>query len=68
MEVVNHIQNHMFWGCLHDWRPPQKYDYVRFMIKSIKSFFPNLEKKHQISSKIGQNESPESENFFPGVF
>ena len=25
-------------------------------------------KNHQISSKINQNESPESENFFPGVF
>ena len=45
---------------------PKNYSRVE-TLSFLEYFFWPL-KKHQISFKIGQNGSPESENFFPGVF
>ena len=48
--------------------PPSKVRFCSSYSKIHKITFLSLSKNHQISSKIGQNGSPEPKNFFLGYF
>ena len=48
--------------------PPSKVRFCSSYSKIHKIIFLSLNKNLQISSKIGQNGSPEAKNLFPGVF